>query len=83
MSRNARSVSRLIRQLVGVAAIAGACCLFWYAASEMPDMSDHHGDALDGLDGLGVFFGLLLGGGGLVLLGLGAVLVLPRRRRAR
>ena len=62
-----------------IALIIGAVALFVLAAMTWPNDA-HHGQAVDGLDGIGTFFALVEGAAGLVLLLISAVLVRVARK---
>jgi hypothetical protein len=71
----------IVRLAAGLAAFIGAVLLFRYAVAVWPDSSDRHGQAVNGLDGLGTFFGLLSGAGALLLAVVGVALARPALRR--
>ena len=60
--------------MFAIIAIAGAIALFVAAAWTWPTDA-HHGEAVDGLDGLAAFFALVEGVGSFVLLFVGALLL--------
>ena len=84
MTETPRNVGRYVLTGIAIAMIAGAVALFVVAGQTYP-ADEHHGSALDGLDGLGTIFALAIGAGGL-LLGMTGVAVLlhasGRRDRA-
>ena len=71
-------VGSLIWLVVCLAAVGGGIALLAYAESVAPS-GEHHGQALDGLDGIGSFFALLAGAGGLLLVVLGGWGLVRRR----
>ena len=74
MSDSGDETGKSIALVFAIIAIVGAIALFALAAHTWPT-DPHHGEAVDGLDGLGTFFALVEGAGGVVLLLIGAVLV--------
>ncbi len=73
-----RVIGQVIWLGLCLGAIAGGIALIMYAADAAPS-SAHHGQALDGLDGIGGFVSLIAGIGGFILLALGGF-GLARRR---
>ena len=57
---------------IAAAGLVGGVALFVLAAHWAPT-DPHHGQAVDGLDGIATFFSLVAGGGGLVALLIGGL----------
>ena len=72
MSRTLRVIGLVVSFAIAAAGLIGGIALLVLAAHWMPS-EPHHGQAVDGLDGIGTFFALLAAGGGLVALVLGGL----------
>lgn len=64
--------ANIILSAVAVIGLVGGVALLVLAAHWAPT-DPHHGEAIDGLDGIATFFSLLVGGGGLAALLIGGL----------
>ena len=74
MDRTHRTIARIFSFAIAAAGLIGGIALLVLAAHWMPT-EPHHGEAVDGLDGLGTFFGLLAGGGGILSIVIGGLVL--------
>lgn len=64
--------ARMLMLVIGACGLVGGVALLVLAARWCPT-DPHHGQAVDGLDGIATFFALLAGGGGLAALTIGGL----------
>lgn len=80
MHRAARMIGLVVSFAIAAAGLIGGIALLALAARWMPT-EPHHGQAVDGLDGIGTFFALLAGGGGILALLIGGLVLRSAIRR--